>query len=290
MKKVLTIAGSDSSGGAGIQADLKTMEAHGVFGMSAITALTAQNTRGVNAIMNATGDFLKEQIKAVFEDIEPDAVKIGMLPNVDTIEATAESLQKYHPKWIVLDPVLVATSGASLSERDAKSVLKAKLFPLATVITPNMPEAEALSGREIHSKQDMEEIAKQLGDTYGCAVLLKGGHNHFAEMEGEAKRHGGEGESTSEEMSPDYLYIPTEKRGVWINGRRIENPNTHGTGCTLSSAIACNLALGYDLEKAVRRAKHYIEACIAYGLNLGFGRGPLHHSIHMDDAIWEDDI
>lgn len=268
MKKVLTIAGSDSSGGAGIQADLKTMEAHGVFGMSAITALTAQNTRGVNAIMNATGDFLKEQIKAVFEDIEPDAVKIGMLPNVDTIEATAESLQKYHPKWIVLDPVLVATSGASLSEKDAKSVLKAKLFPLATVITPNMPEAEALSGREIHSKQDMEEIAKQLGDTYDCAVLLKGGHNHFAEMG---------------EMSPDYLYIPTEKRGVWINGRRIENPNTHGTGCTLSSAIACNLALGYDLEKAVRRAKHYIEACIAYGLDLGFGRGPLQHAVHMDD-------
>lgn len=257
MKTALTIAGSDSCGGAGIQADIKTMTMNGVYAMSAITALTAQNTLGVSAIMEVTPEFLGEQITAVMEDIPPDSVKIGMVSSAELIEVIAERLTYYKTKNIVVDTVMVATSGARLIFENAVATLKEKLLPMATVVTPNIPEAQVLSGVDISGKSDMEKAAGIIGDTYGCAVLLKGGH------------------SVSD--ADDLLYA--NGKMIWIEGRRIDNPNTHGTGCTLSSAIAANLAKGYSLENSVERSKEYITKVLELQLNLGKGSGPLNHFV-----------
>ena len=229
MKTALTIAGSDSSGGAGIQADIKTMTVNGVFAMSAITALTAQNTTGVTDILEATPAFLEKELDAVFTDIFPDAVKIGMVSSAELITVIADKLRQYGARHVVVDPVMVATSGAKLMEDEAIGTLKAKLLPLAEVLTPNIPEAEILSGKEIKSPGDMEEAAKAICEAYGCAVLCKGGHD-LNDANDLLWRQGG---------------------GKWFFGKRIPNPNTHGTGCTLSSAIAANLAKGYDLDTSV---------------------------------------
>ncbi len=260
MKTVLTIAGSDSSGGAGIQADLKAMLANGVYGMSAITALTAQNTMGVTAISEVTPEFLGQQIDAVFTDIFPDAVKIGMTANAGLIEVIAERLCFYNVKNIVVDPVMIATSGARLISEEAVAMLKEKLLPIATVVTPNIPEAEILSGMSIANQSDMEKAAGRINETYGCAVLLKGGHNI--------------------NDANDLLYENGEM--TWLYGKRIKNPNTHGTGCTLSSAIASNLAKGYDLKNAVKLAKEYISGALSAMLDLGKGSGPMNHGFILE--------
>ena len=261
MRTALSIAGSDSSGGAGIQADLKTMTMNGVFAMSAITALTAQNTTGVTGIMEVTPDFLQQQIDAVFEDIYPDAVKIGMVSSSVLIEKIAERLQFYGAKNIVVDPVMVATSGSRLIAEEAVKTLKEKLLPIAAVVTPNIPEAKILSGMEIHTEEEMEKAAKMIGDSYSCAVLLKGGHNI--------------------NDANDLLY--SDGKCKWFKGKRIDNPNTHGTGCTLSSAIAANLAKGYGLEDAVEKAKNYISGALAAMLDLGAGSGPMNHAYDLKD-------
>ena len=255
MKTALTIAGSDSSGGAGIQADIKTMMANGVYAMSAITALTAQNTTGVTGILNATPEFLGQELDCIFTDIFPDAVKIGMVSEKELICVIAEKLKHYQAKNIVVDPVMVATSGARLISEDAMDTLKQKLFPLATVLTPNIPETEVLSGMEVKTAEDMVEAAKYISETYHCAVLCKGGHQL--------------------NDANDLLYRDGGYK--WFNGKRIDNPNTHGTGCTLSSAIASNLAKGYDLDTAVERAKAYISGALAAMLDLGHGSGPMDH-------------
>ncbi len=259
MRTALTIAGSDSSGGAGIQADIKTMTMNGVYAMSAITALTAQNTTGVTGIMEATPEFLAQQIDAVFEDIRPDAVKIGMVSSVGLIRVIADRLKEHKATNIVIDPVMVATSGARLIEEEAIEVLKSELLPFATVITPNILEAEVLAQIEIHSKEDMLAAAKKISDSYGCAVLCKGGH--------------------SINDANDLLYIGDSYQ--WFEGKRIHNPNTHGTGCTLSSAIAANLAKGYDLSISVQRAKEYIAGALSDMLDLGKGSGPMNHAFDL---------
>lgn len=257
MYTALTIAGSDSSGGAGIQADIKTMTANGVYAMSAITALTAQNTTGVTSIMEATPQFLAEELDCIFTDIYPDAIKTGMVASTDLIEVIADKLTAYEAKNIVVDPVMVATSGARLISEDAISTLKSKLLPLAKVITPNIPEAEVLSEMQIKSEADMEKAAKIICDRLGCSVLLKGGHQL--------------------NDANDLLWHKDEQ-ATWFMGKRIDNPNTHGTGCTLSSAIASNLAKGYDLKTSVKYAKNYISGALAAGLNLGKGSGPMNHA------------
>lgn len=259
MKTALSIAGSDSCGGAGIQADLKTMTMNGVYAMSAITALTAQNTTGVRAILESTPEFLAQQIDAVFEDIRPDAVKIGMVSSSALIETIAQRMEAHKAENIVVDPVMVATSGAKLINEDAVAMLKERLLPLATIATPNIPEAEVLSGLSIHGEKDMMDAAKLINEQYHCSVLLKGGH------------------SVSD--ANDLLYA--NGRYLWIRGKRIDNPNTHGTGCTLSSAIAANLAKGFDLETAVRRAKDYISRALASMLDLGAGSGPMNHAFAL---------
>ena len=263
MRTALSIAGSDSSGGAGIQADIKTMTANGVFAMTAVTALTAQNTTGVSGIMEVTPAFLAEQLDRVFEDIFPDAVKIGMVSSAALIEAIADKLTEYKAKNIVLDPVMVATSGARLISEEAIDTLKKRLIPLAEVITPNIPEAEVLAGLEIRSADDMEKAAEQIFAEYGCAVLLKGGHQL--------------------NDANDLLV----GRGVkkWFEGKRIDNPNTHGTGCTLSSAIVSNLAKGYALDEAVERAKRYISGALAAMLDLGHGSGPMDHAFAINNEF-----
>ena len=258
MRKALTIAGSDSSGGAGIQADIKTMTMNGVYGMSAITALTAQNTTGVTGIMEVTPVFLQQQLDAVFEDIFPDAVKIGMVASKDLINIIADRLIYYKAKNIVVDPVMVATSGAKLIEDEAIDVLKDRLLPLATVITPNIPEAEILTDITIKDESDMEKAAQILFERYGCAALVKGGHRV--------------------NEANDVLFEGEENKPIWIKGQRIDNPNTHGTGCTLSSAIASYLAKGYDLSESVKRAKNYLSEALAAMLDLGKGSGPLMHN------------
>ena len=255
MKTALTIAGSDSSGGAGIQADIKTMTANGVFAMSAITALTAQNTTGVTDILEATPQFLGEELDAIFTDIFPDAVKIGMVSSSGLIAVIADKLRQYGAKHIVVDPVMVATSGAKLLRDDAIAVLEEQLLPLAAVLTPNIPEAEILSGMTIRNAADMELAARTISERYGCAVLCKGGHQI--------------------NDADDLLW--RDGAGKWFRGRRINNPNTHGTGCTLSSAIASNLAKGYDLDESVERAKAYISGALAAMLDLGKGSGPMNH-------------
>lgn len=259
MKTALSIAGSDCSGGAGIQADLKTMTMNGVFAMSAITALTAQNTTGVRAIHEVGPEFLRQQLDAVFEDIRPDAVKLGMLSSPVLIEVVAERLRFYRAENIVVDPVMVATSGAQLISAAAVETMKKELLPLATVLTPNIPEAEILSGQKISEEADMTDAARRISERYGCAVLCKGGH--------------------SVNDANDLLY--TGGRAKWFYGRRIENPNTHGTGCTLSSAIAANLAKGCTLEEAVRKAKNYISAALSDMLDLGRGSGPMNHAFSL---------
>jgi hydroxymethylpyrimidine/phosphomethylpyrimidine kinase len=259
MKTALSIAGSDSCGGAGIQADIKTMTMNGVYAMSAITALTAQNTTGVRDIMEASPEFLAEQLDAVFEDIYPDAVKIGMVSSAELIRTIAAKLREFGAKNIVVDPVMVATSGARLIKEEAIDTLTKELLPLATVTTPNVPEAEILSGMEINSKADMELAAKKISENFGCAVLLKGGH--------------------SINDANDLLYSNGEIK--WFEGKRIDNPNTHGTGCTLSSAIASNLAKGYSLEVSVKRAKDYISGALAAMLDLGKGSGPMKHAFDL---------
>lgn len=259
MKTALSIAGSDCSGGAGIQADLKAMIMNGVYGMSAITALTAQNTTGVTGISEVEPDFLKKQIDAIFTDIRPDAVKIGMVSSGKLIEVIAERLSHYEAKNIVVDPVMVATSGSNLMESEAVVTLKDKLLPLATLVTPNIYEAEVLSAMTIKDKEDMIAAAKLISETYGCAVLLKGGH--------------------SINDANDLLYKNGEMK--WFYGKRINNPNTHGTGCTLSSAIASNLAKGYDIETSVQKAKDYISGALEAMLDLGKGSGPMNHGFDL---------
>ena len=255
MNTALTIAGSDSSGGAGIQADIKTMTANGVYAMSAITALTAQNTTGVTGIMEVTPEFLSLQLEAIFTDIYPDAVKTGMVSSGELIKTISATLKKYNAKNIVVDPVMVATSGAKLISDEAIEILKAELLPIATVITPNIPEAEVLSGMTIKNEEDMIKAAKAIYEKFNCNVLLKGGHQI--------------------NDANDLLY--RDGRYVWFKGKRIDNPNTHGTGCTLSSAIASNLAKGENLDDAVKHAKEYISGALAAMLDLGKGSGPLAH-------------
>ena len=263
MKTALTIAGSDSIGGAGIQADIKTMTMNGVYAMSAITALTAQNTLEVRAILESTPDFLKAQLDAVFEDIFPDSVKIGMVPSSELIDVIADRLIFYNAKKIVVDPVMVATSGSTLIKSEAIKTLVSKLLPLATLVTPNIPEAEILSDMKISDKEDMIKAAKYIGEKYGCGVLLKGGH--------------------CINDANDILY---EKGSImWFNGKRIDNPNTHGTGCTLSSAIASNLSKGLSLTESVKRAKDYISDALSVMLDLGKGSGPLKHNFIIPDDI-----
>ena len=259
MKTALTIAGSDCSGGAGIQADLKTMTMNGVYAMSAITALTAQNTTSVTGILEVAPDFLQQQIDMVFDDIVPDAVKIGMVASGELIRVIADRLRHYEAKNIVVDPVMVATSGSALMKTDAVQTLIDELLPLSTLVTPNIPEAEVLSGLTIESKEDMLTAAKQIGDNYHCAVLLKGGH--------------------SINDANDLLYA--NGKFQWFEGKRIDNPNTHGTGCTLSSAIASNLAKGFSLAESVQRAKDYISGALAAMLDLGKGSGPMNHAFAL---------
>ena len=255
MNTALTIAGSDSSGGAGIQADIKTMTANGVFAMSAITALTAQNTTGVTDIFETTPHFLAEQLDAVFTDIFPDAVKIGMVSSAELIGIIAEKLHAYQAAHIVVDPVMVATSGSKLLRDDAVQALTEKLLPMAEVVTPNIPEAEILSGLTITDAAGMEAAAQKISEAYCCAVLCKGGHKV--------------------NDADDLLW--RDGKAQWFHGERIANPNTHGTGCTLSSAIASNLAKGYDLTASVERAKAYISGCLSAMLDLGHGSGPMDH-------------
>ena len=262
MKCVLTIAGSDCSGGAGIQADIKTMQANGVYAMSAVTALTAQNTTGVYGIMDSSPEFLESQLDCVFEDIFPDAVKIGMVSSVPLIQVIGDSLTKWKASNIVVDPVMVSTSGSRLLREDAQAALMERLQPLASVITPNIPEAEVLTGRSITGEAQMEEAARRLGEMYPGAVLIKGGHQ------------------VSD--ANDLLY--DRGRLVWLRGERIDNPNTHGTGCTLSSAIASNLAKGFPMEESIRRAKAYISGALRAGLDLGRGSGPMDHGYAIPET------
>lgn len=266
MRTALTIAGSDSSGGAGIQADIKTMMANGVFAMSAITAMTAQNTMGVTAIMNATPEFLAEEIDEVCRDIFPDAVKIGMVSESALIRVIAGKLRQYRPAFVVVDPVMVSTSGAKLISEDAIQTLQEELLPLATLLAPNIPEAEALSGLKVTSEEDMAAAAEKISSQYGCAVLCKGGH--------------------SLNDANDLLYRNGEYR--WFYGVRIDNPNTHGTGCTLSSAIAANLAKGFSLEASVARAKEYISGALGAMLDLGSGSGPMNHAYAFGGKFMEE--
>ena len=257
MKTVLTIAGSDCSGGAGIQADIKTMIMNGVYAMSVITALTAQNTTGVFGIQESPVEFVDQQMDCVFQDIFPDAVKIGMLSSPEIMHHVAAGLQKYEARHIVLDPVMVSTSGHRLMQKEAEETLQKELFPLAEVITPNIPEAEVLTGLKITDADSMELAARAISNEFHISVLLKGGHRV--------------------EDANDLLY--TDGKTQWLKGERINNPNTHGTGCTLSSAIASNLAKGYDLTDSVIRAKSYLPDALRADLNLGKGSGPLDHSL-----------
>lgn len=266
MRTALTIAGSDTCGGAGIQADIKTMTMNGVYAMSAITSLTVQNTTGVKNILNVSPEFLKEEIDVIFEDIYPDAVKIGMVSSSNLIEAIVDRLKVYDAKNIVVDPVMVATSGAVLLEKEALDSLKNTLIPIATVITPNIPEAEILAEMKIKNEDEMKIAAKKISEECKCAVLLKGGHNV--------------------NDANDLLYV--DGKEIWFYGKKIDNPNTHGTGCTLSSAIASNLAKGLNLETSVKKAKEYISGALEYMLDLGKGRGPMNHAFNLSIELEEE--
>lgn len=259
IKKVLTIAGSDSSGGAGIQADIKTITAHKLYAMSAITALTAQNTTGVHDTFELPPEFVGAQLDSIFTDIFPDSIKIGMVSSAEIVEIIAEKLTYYHAKKIVVDPVMISTSGSALIKNNTVDTLCLKLFPIATVITPNIPEAEVLSGIKIKSKDDMIKAAVKISSSFKCAVLVKGGH-----LANDAT---------------DLLYH--NSKAEWFSARRINNPNTHGTGCTLSSAIACGLANGFNLEESIKSAKSYLTGALNAQLNLGKGAGPLQHTYNL---------
>lgn len=255
IKKVLTIAGSDCSGGAGIQADIKTITAHKMYAMSAITALTAQNTTGVYGVLEADADFVGKQIDCIFADIRPDAVKIGMVSNSKIIEIIAEKLVEYKAVNVVVDPVMISTSGSPLLSETAMETLITKLLPLGTLITPNIPEAETLCGFKIHNEEEMLLAAEKIATTVAGGILIKGGH--------------------LENTANDLLYVRGKVH--WFKGEKVNNPNTHGTGCTLSSAIACNLAAGESLEESIAHAKAYITGALRAGLDLGTGSGPLNH-------------
>lgn len=255
MKKVLTIAGSDCSGGAGIQADIKTITAHKMYAMSAITALTAQNTTGVYGIQEATPEFVGEQLDCIFQDIRPDSVKIGMVSNLEIIHTIVTKLKQYEATNIVVDPVMVSTSGCKLISDEAMNALMQELLPLGTVITPNIPESEVLCGFPIHNEEDMIRAAKEIAKRYHGAILVKGGH-----------------------LVNDAIDLLYENGSLhWYQSERIQNPNTHGTGCTLSSAIACNLAAGYSLDESIKNAKEYLTGALRSMLDLGAGSGPLDH-------------
>ncbi len=266
MKTALTIAGSDSSGGAGIQADIKTMTMNGVFAMSAVTALTAQNTTGVTGILESPPEFLRQQINAVFDDIFPDSVKIGMVASSELIHVIAEALTHYHAHNIVVDPVMVSTSGSRLIAEDAVKTLAEELLPISAIATPNIPEAEILAGIKIANQDDMKEAAVKINFLYGCSVLLKGGHDV---------------------NDANDLLCTGKDSFTWFYGKHIDNPNTHGTGCTLSSAIAANLAKGYSLSDSVGRAKEYISGALGAMLNLGRGRGPMNHAFNLTGRFAE---
>lgn len=259
MKKILTIAGSDSSGGAGIQADIKTITAHKMYALSVVTALTAQNTTGVYGVVEASPDFVGSQLDCVFSDIFPDAVKIGMVSNIEIIKVISEKLIEYNAENIVLDPVMVSTSGSKLLNDNAITELISTLFPLADVITPNIPEAEELCGFKINSREEMLKAAIEIGSIIDCHILIKGGH--------------------LSNQADDLIYY--KDKIVWLNAEKIDNPNTHGTGCTLSSAIACNMADDYTVADSIGRAKEYLTGSLKYGLNLGKGRGPLNHTFGL---------
>ena len=258
--KVLTIAGSDSGGGAGIQADLKTFAAIGCYGMSVITALTAQNTQGVKAIHALPPSLAIEQMAAVFTDIGTDAVKIAMLYSAELIEAIAETLNKYRARNSVLDPVMVAQSGDKLLQDDAIQAIKDHLMPVADVVTPNLPEAEVLLGQKIESFEDMQRAARSLAHFGSRSVLIKGGHRE-------------------ESKSTDLLYLTEEDRFVRLEADRIPTANNHGTGCTLSSAIAAYMSRGSHIEEATGQAKTFIHKAITAGAayKIGHGHGPVHH-------------
>lgn len=266
MRTALSIAGSDSCGGAGIQADIKTMTMNGVYAMSVITALTAQNTTGVRGIQESAPEFLRLQLDAVFEDIFPDAVKIGMVSSCELIRVIADRLKYYGARNIVVDPVMVATSGSALMKTDAVQTLINELLPMAALVTPNIPEAQILSGQSIENREDMLTAAKLISEKYSCAVLLKGGHRV--------------------NDANDLLYANGEFR--WFEGKRIDNSNTHGTGCTLSSAIASNLAKGFDLPESVKRAKDYISGALSAMLDLGKGSGPMNHAFDLTSFFAEE--
>ena len=259
MRTALSIAGSDSSGGAGIQADIKTMTANGVYAMTAITALTAQNTTGVTGIMEVTPEFLAQQLDSIFTDIRPDAVKIGMVSSSALIQVIAEKLKEYKAENIVVDPVMVATSGSKLISDDAIETLKTCLMPLSSILTPNIPEAEVLAEMKVETEEEMILAAKKISETFHCAVLCKGGHQL--------------------NDANDLLYRDGEYK--WFHGKRIQNPNTHGTGCTLSSAIASNLAKEYSIDESVKRAKDYISEALEAMLDLGKGSGPMKHCFNI---------
>ena len=295
MKSALTIAGSDSSGGAGIQADIKTMSALGVFAQSAITAITAQNTLGVRSVEVMSAQIVRDQIKCVFEDIRPDAVKIGMIASAELVETIAESLAFYQAPSIVLDPVMVATSGASLSSNDAVSALVKHLFPLAEVVTPNIPEAEVLAECSINSEQDMLVAAQKIQQKGARCVLVKGGHfasgsdleaalgttprpsSALTKESAPANKPDEKGKPITE--SADVL-LKSDGSFVWLRQERIDTNNTHGTGCTLSSAIASFLAQGFDAEESCEKAKRYLTQALRHDIHLGKGHGPLNH-------LWE---
>lgn len=258
-KRVLSIAGSDCSGGAGIQADLKTIQAHALYGMSVITSITAQNTTGVYGVYDVTPEYVRKQIEAVMEDIFPDAVKIGMVSNAGIIKEIVKTLKEYNIKNLVVDPVMVSTSGCKLLEKEAEEALVGELLPMADIITPNIPEAEVLSGISIQTEEDMVTAAKTIFEKNHTAVLIKGGH--------------------LETSANDLLY--TQEGMEWFEAERIKNPNTHGTGCTLSSAIACALAEGLSMKDSVLQAKEYVYRAISAGLDLGKGDGPLWHGVEV---------
>lgn len=262
MKKVLTIAGSDSSGGAGIQADLKTMCMHGVYGMSVVTALTAQNTCGVDAVLEASPEFVSKQIDCIFNDIRPDAVKIGMVSSSEIIKVIADKLSEYKAEHVVVDPVMVATSGSRLMQDSAAQSLVSELFPIAEIITPNLSEASSLCGFKVENEEDMIQAAKRISKKTNGAVLIKGGH--------------------LADTANDLLYINGEV--IWYRSKRIENKNNHGSGCTLSSAVACNLAMDCEVKESVQKAKKYISLCMQAGLDLGNGSGPLMHNFSINEG------
>ena len=259
-RRVLTIAGSDSGGGAGIPADLKTIAANGCYGMTVITALTAQNTLGVKAIHAVPLEFVRAQLDAVLTDIGCDAVKIGMLFSPELIRTVAEGLRRYGVRRIVLDPVMVAQSGDKLLQDEAIEALKEYLIPMADIITPNLPEASVLLGREILTAEAIEAAAVELAGLGSGSVLIKGGHLEAGDCD-------------------DCLYLPLQGRSIILPGKRLATRNNHGTGCTLSSAIASFLAGGLEIEQAVRQAKDYITEAIRAGAayRLGGGHGPVHH-------------